>query len=124
MFKTLVAAALLSLALPAAAQPKQQISLFGIEDPSCRRWTEQRGDAYKRAFYEVWILGFVSGHNYTDPHHQVPVGGMLRGEALHRFLDDYCQQDPSRSLFGAAIDLTAQLSAAPQAATKRGAKTK
>ena len=114
MFKRSVTAALLGgllggLALPAAAQPKQQINMFAFEDSSCKKWTESRGDQYKRAFYEVWIRGFMSGHNYANPRQQVPTGGLPRDDGLHRFLDDYCKLNPANSVFDAAIWLATDL---------------
>ncbi|MGH8619202.1 MAG: hypothetical protein ACREUW_16035 [Burkholderiales bacterium] len=116
MFKRVLAAALLGaplagLPLPAAAQSssKQQINMFAFEDSSCKKWTESRNDAYKRAFYEVWLRGFMSGHNYANPRQQVPTGGMPRDEGLHRFLDDYCKLNPGDSVFDAAIWLANDL---------------
>jgi hypothetical protein len=110
MYKRALAATLLA-ALPytATAQPKQQLNLFAFEDSSCKKWMESRNDAYKRAYYEVWMRGFMSGHNFANPRMQVPTGGMPRDEGLHRALDDYCKLNPGSSIFDAAIWLATDL---------------
>lgn len=130
MFKRALAAALLaSLPYTAAAQPKQQLNLFAFEDSSCKKWAESRNDAYKRAYYEVWIRGFMSGHNFANPRMQVPTGGLPRDEGLHRALDDYCKLNPGSSIFDAAIWLATDLrtptpAPAPAPAAKKEATKK
>jgi len=110
MFKRALAAALLAaLPLAAAAQSKTQLNMFAFEDSSCKKWAESRNDQYKRAYYEVWIRGFMSGHNYANPRQQVPTGGMPRNEGLALFLDDYCKLNPGNSVFDAAIWLATDL---------------
>jgi hypothetical protein len=128
MLKRFIAAALLGgLALPALAQQKPQLNIFWVEDPSCKKWTEARGSELKRALYEVWMLGFVSGHNYANPKQQVPTGALLRGDNFHRFLDEYCKENPKNSFIDAVIDITVSqrtAAAPPPAPAPKGAPAK
>lgn len=104
--------------VPAAAQG-HQVEVFWGEDASCTAWTRARDNPALRAYYEYWIRGFASGHNFALPSKQVRVGKLPGGEALYQYIDQYCKADPTQSFIGAAIGLVETLRepAAPPAKT-------
>jgi len=107
------AAALLVLSWPAlGAAPGQrvQINIFwGTEDASCSAWVKSADNKAIRSYYDFWVRGFVSGHNYGNPAHQVPDGALPPSDALHRYLDQYCRDNPALSFTGGAIRLVEEL---------------
>jgi len=107
------AAALLALSLPAlgAAQGQRvQINVFwGNEDASCNAWMKSAGNKAVRAYYDFWVRGFVSGHNYGNPALQVKEGALPDSDALHQYLDEYCRDNPTLSFTGGAVRLVEQL---------------
>jgi hypothetical protein len=101
---------MLAALLPAIASAQgQQVNIFWFEDASCAAWVKSSGNKALRAQYEFWIRGFVSGHNYARPSHQVKVGEFPGSEALHQYLDQYCRDNPKTSFVGGAIQLVEQL---------------
>ena len=106
------------LPLPTAAQ-SHQVEVFWGDDASCAAWTRARGNPALRAFYEYWIRGFASGHNFALPDKQVRVGTLPGGEALYQYIDQYCKANPTESFIGAAMALveTLRKPAAPAART-------
>jgi len=106
------AAALLAISLPvhAAAQGQRQINIFwGNEDASCNAWMKSAGNTAIRAYYDFWMRGFVSGHNYGNPALQVKDGALPGSDALSRYLDEYCRDNPTLSFTGGAIRLVDEL---------------
>jgi len=127
----LSAAALLAMSLPAlgAAQGQRvQINIFwGNEDASCNAWTKSAGNKAIRAYYDFWVRGFVSGHNYGNPAQQIKDGALPGSDALYQYLDEYCRDNPTLSFTGGAIRLVEGLRepAAPsKPATKKPAPAK
>jgi len=109
----LAAATLLVTLLPAPAQAQAQrvqVNIFwGHEDASCNAWTKSAGNKAIRAYYDFWVRGFVSGHNYGNPALQVKDGALPGSDALFKYLDDYCRDNPTLSFTGGAIQLVEQL---------------
>lgn len=97
-------------ALPSLATAQgREINIFTFEDSSCVSWTKSANNNLLRAQYLFWIQGFVSGHNYASPQHQVKTGKLPGSEVLYRYLDAYCKNNPSLSFVGAAITLIEDL---------------
>ena len=72
---TLISLALSALAPLAATAQQQQVNIFSpFDNASCATWGKYAGNRAIRQQYELWILGFVSGHNYASPARQVPTG--------------------------------------------------
>ncbi len=121
MKSLLGAAALFVLSLPAlGAAPGQrvQINIFwGNEDASCSAWVKSADNKAIRAYYDFWVRGFVSGYNYGNPAQQVKDGALPPSDALHKYLDQYCRDNPSLSFTGGAIRLVEELHE-PAAPTK------
>lgn len=112
--KTLLgAAALLAMSLPALAATQGQhvqINIFwGNEDASCNAWTKSAGNKAIRAYYDFWVRGFVSGHNYGNPAQQVKEGALPGSDALYQYLDEYCRDNPTLSFTGGAVRMVDQL---------------
>ncbi len=109
--KTFLVAAIFTLVLlPAiAAAQGREVNIFTFEDSSCTSWTKSANNNLLRAQYLFWIQGFVSGHNYARPEHQVKTGKLPGSEALYRYLDSYCKNNPPLSFVGAAIALVEDL---------------
>ena len=114
MKSLLGAAALFVLSLPAlGAAPGQrvQINIFwGNEDASCSAWVKSADNKAIRAYYDFWVRGFVSGHNYGNPALQVKDGALPESDALYKYLDEYCRANPTLSFTGGAIRLVDELS--------------
>jgi hypothetical protein len=101
---------LLAAIWPAASPAQgQQINIFSFEDASCNAWVKSSSNKMLRAQYEFWIRGFISGHNYASPSRQVEIGSFPGSEALYKYLDQYCHDNPSSSFIGGAIALVDQL---------------
>ena len=109
--KAFFAATIFMLAiLPAAATAQgREVNIFTFEDSSCASWTKSANNKLLRAQYLFWIQGFVSGHNYASPEHQVKTGKLPTNETMYRYLDAYCKNNPTRSFVGAAITLVEEL---------------
>ena len=112
--KTMLAAAallFLSLPTPAATPPQRvQVNIFwGTEDASCNTWMKSAGNKAIRTYYEFWVRGFVSGHNYGNPAQQVRDGALPGSDALHQYLDQYCRDNPALSFTGGAVRLVDEL---------------
>jgi len=107
----LAAAALLVMLLPAPAPAQRpQINIFWGEDASCNAWLKSADNKVIRAYYDFWVRGFVSGHNYGNPALQVKDGALPESDALYKYLDEYCRANPTLSFTGGAIRLVDELS--------------
>ncbi len=113
----LTLAAIMLLMAPAiAAGPAQPINImFAADNASCAAWNQSAGNRLVRAHYESWARGFVSGHNYANPSHQITVGAFPGGDELYRYFDQFCKDNPRQTFVGGAIQLVEQLSAPPPA---------
>ena len=120
--------ALGALALAAAAictpARAQQPQIFWGEDASCAAWSKTANNKAMRAYYEFWVRGFVSGHNFASPRRQVVIGDLPGGEELYDYIDRYCAQNPKSPFVGAAIGLTEQLRTAVPAPKAKAAAPK
>ena len=120
-----IIAAIALVTLPSiAAQPAPPINIvFTAENASCAAWTKSAGNRLVRAQYEFWARGFVSGHNYANPAHQVKVGAFPGGDELYQHFDQYCRDNPQQSFVAGVIQLVAQLRDSPAAAKSAPAKS-
>ena len=91
------------------AAETREVHVFTFDDSSCGLWMKSSQNNLIRALYVSWIQGFVSGHNYATPERQVKTGKLPAGEALSRYLDAYCKDNPSLSFVGAALALVQDL---------------
>ena len=93
-----------------AAAPAPSVNIiFTAENASCAAWTKSAGNRLVRAQYEFWARGFVSGHNYANPAHQVKVGTFPGGDELYQYFDQYCRDNPQQSFVEGAIKLVLQM---------------
>ena len=93
-----------------AAAPAPSVNIiFTAENASCAAWTKSAGNRLVRAQYEFWARGFVSGHNYANPAHQVKVGTFPGGDELYQYFDQYCRDNPQQSFVAGTIDLVLQM---------------
>ncbi len=106
-------AAITVLMVPAiTAEPAQPINIiFSADNAACAAWTKSAGNKLVRAQYEFWARGFVSGHNYANPSHQIAVGAFPGGDDLYRYFDRFCGENPQQTFVGGAIQLIEQLRA-------------
>jgi hypothetical protein len=97
-----------------AAQPAPPINIvLTAENASCAAWTKSAGNRLVRAQYEFWARGFVSGHNYANPAHQVKVGAFPGGDELYQRFDQYCRDNPQQSFVEGVMRLVEQLRGSP-----------
>ena len=114
--KSIIAAMMLVTLPSIAAQPAPPINIiFSAENASCAAWTKSAGNRLVRAQYEFWARGFVSGHNYANPAHQVKVGAFPAGDELYQYFDQYCRDNPQHSFVEGVMHLVEQLRASPAA---------
>jgi hypothetical protein len=112
--KSMIAAMTLVTLPSLAAQPAPPVNIiFTAENASCAAWTKSAGNRLVRAQYEFWARGFVSGHNYANPAHQVKVGVFPGGDDLYQYFDQYCRDNPQQSFVEGTMHLVDQLLAAP-----------
>jgi hypothetical protein len=98
---------LAALLFPLSAWAQQQVSIFAFQDASCGAWSKSKGNQVLRAQYDFWIRGFVSGHNYADPSRQVTE--LPASTGLYAYLDRYCNDNPSLTFVGGALQLVQDL---------------
>lgn len=96
---------------PVTAAQDIPIATRGFADMSCGAWAASSNDAATRSLYVTWILGFLSGVNFEDPHHQVGVGEMLSSDTLILYVNKYCRDHPLSTIDGAAFSLVRELRA-------------
>ena len=87
--------------------------IFSADNASCAAWSKSAGNKLIRAQYEFWARGFVSGHNYANPSHQIKVGAVPGGDELYQYFDQFCGDNPQQTFVGGAIQLVEQLRAPP-----------
>ncbi len=105
-----LAAITLMMAPAIAAGPAQPINImFAADNASCAAWNQSAGNRLVRAHYESWARGFVSGHNYANPSHQITVGAFPGGDELNRYFDQFCKDNPQQTFVRGAIQLVEQL---------------
>ena len=102
---------------PAAAQGQQINIIFTSENASCGAWMKSADNKLVRAHYEFWARGFVSGHNFANPAHQVKLGMFPASDELYKYLDRYCRDHPQNSFVDGTIQLLKTLL---QPATREG----
>lgn len=109
-----MAAGTLWIAQAIAAEPAKPINIiFSADNASCAAWLKSAGNPLVRAQYEIWARGFVSGHNYANPSHQIAVDVFPGGDDLYQYFDQYCKNNPQQTYVGGAINLVALLRALP-----------
>jgi len=101
----LIAVAVLSI----GAQAQTAIAVMGFQEDSCEAWMESIDNERDRAQYRYWVRGFVSGHNFANPAHQVRLQRMPDNEALTLYLDKFCTENPVLPLTTAAFRLVQEL---------------
>jgi hypothetical protein len=101
----LIAVAMLSI----SAQAQAPIAIMAFQDASCDAWMESADNEADRAQYRYWVRGFVSGHNYANPEHQVRLQRMPDNEALTLYIDKFCGDTPLVPFTSAAFQLVKEL---------------
>lgn len=107
---TLLVMLLPAPALALAQAQRVQVNIYwGNEDASCNAWTKSAGNKAIRTYYDFWVRGFVSGHNFGNPALQVKDGALPGSDALFQYLDEYCRDNPTLSFTGGAIRMVEEL---------------
>jgi hypothetical protein len=101
----LIAVGVLSI----GARAQAPIALMSFQDASCGAWIESAGNEADRAQYRYWVRGFVSGHNFANPEHQVRLQRMPDNEALTLYIDKFCGDTPLLPFTSAAFQLVKEL---------------
>ncbi len=96
---------------PSTAQAQQAPSfiVFGFADASCGAWMKSQGVQQHRQVFLFWFRGFVSGANYKDATHQVPLQSMPNQETLTLYIDKHCRENPLEPVYEAALALVREL---------------
>jgi len=91
-----IVAALPLVSADALAEPH----MMGLGGQTCGAWTANPpATSGVGAFYQQWVLGFLSGVSFADPDHD-PLNDS-DGAAITTWLNDYCQQNPAARLVDA-----------------------
>lgn len=93
----------------AQAQQLPSFNVFGFADASCGAWMKSQGVQEHRQVFLFWFRGFVSGVNYKDATHQVPLQSMPNQETLTLYIDKHCRENPLEPVYGAALTLVREL---------------
>jgi hypothetical protein len=101
----LIAVGLLSI----GAHAQTAIAVMGFQEDSCGAWMESAGNEGDRAQYQYWVRGFVSGHNFANPEHQVRLQRMPDNDALTSYIDKFCAENPVLPFTSAAFQLVREL---------------
>ena len=84
---------------------------YGATGKSCGVWTMALDD--QRVVYEWWVLGFISGADYSR---SGPMMGETDAPGVNAWITQYCADHPLDTMAKAAIELVRELRA-------RGAKS-
>jgi hypothetical protein len=106
---TVMLAVLLGVALGAQSSRQLNVAIFHFEDPSCGAWARSAKNEFARAQYLFWFRGFVSGYNYGDQRHQVPLDKMPDLDTVALYIDKFCRENPLIPFKSAAVDLVDEL---------------
>lgn len=87
------------------------IAVHEFTDMSCGAWVASSSNPVGRAQYIAWVVGFTSGVNFGNPHHQVGIGTSLGSETVTLYVNKYCGDHPLGNVVGAAMSLVRDLGA-------------
>ena len=84
--------------------------ILGAGAKSCGYWTENRKGAANVLTYQgrAWVSGFLTAHNFLIPGAYDITKG-VGNEGLFAWIDNYCSQNPLKSISYAAAVLVRQL---------------
>ena len=97
------AAMLLTLTVQVAAQA---LPVLGQGNLSCTSWAERRsGDGIDAATMTAWVLGYVTAYNQYGADPKLDISGGQKTEDINKWVDDYCKQNATESLYNASAAL-------------------
>ena len=100
------AAILLPLTLQVAAQ---DLPVLGQGNLSCSSWKERRaGDAIDAATMTAWVLGYMTAYNQYGASPKVDISEGQPTEEFAKWIDEYCDKNPTASLYSACASLIAK----------------
>ncbi len=91
------------------------VKILGLDDMSCRAWTESKADADERALYVGWVRGVLTGHNYANRSQQVSA---MSSGTIEKHVTRYCNDNPRGEFSDAAFRLSDKFSGRNEAITK------
>ena len=109
-WKALLAALSLLCVGVAQSNPVRTFDIAGFDDMSCGAWVASERNPVARAHYLTWFRGFISGHNFANPDHQIPSSQIPSPETITLYVDRHCEQDPLSDVAMAVFNLVGQLS--------------
>ena len=93
------------------ADSKGGYQIYGPGTESCGFWTESRKGAANVSRYHLsaaWVLGFLTASNLLSPGAYDITKG-VGNEGLFAWIDNYCSQNPLKSISYAAASLIRHL---------------
>jgi hypothetical protein len=107
LMRTVAAAAvLMPLTLQVAAQ---DLPVLGQGNLSCGSWKERRaGDAIDAATMTARVLGYMTAYNQYGASPKVDVSEGQPTEEFAKWIDEYCDKNPTASLYSACASLIAK----------------
>jgi len=96
----------LTITMPAIAADKDGF-VVAMGDITCEEWVSVRKkNSY--IYEEGWIAGYMSAYNLLTPE-VINILGNTDMDSIYLWVDNYCQEKPLSSLFGAMRILTQEL---------------
>jgi hypothetical protein len=86
-----IAIVVVALLLSPLSSVGQGITMLGIGQSSCGVWLAKRSSEANRAILLNWVLGFISGSNWSAPDKQSRPPDTA---SVAAFFDQYCQNNP------------------------------
>ena len=95
--------------------PNAQVNYYGIGANTCAQYLDDRkqdgnSSGQRGAFYATWFKGYVSGFNQFA---SKQVNVQLEPSRVVAYFDQWCRDNPSGNVVGAAVCLTAASGGAP-----------
>jgi hypothetical protein len=94
---------LLLLGAAVLAAPARAAMTVGVGNAACVEWTTHRRMSQDGGIYkdQQWILGFLAGMRFAQKPEAPPRA--FNADDLWATVDDYCEQNPTDRLEGAAV---------------------
>ncbi|MCB1943623.1 MAG: hypothetical protein H6942_03290 [Candidatus Accumulibacter sp.] len=107
--------ALATMLISNADAAEVPIKILGLDDMSCRAWSESKSDAEQRALNVAWVRGVLTGHNYANRSQQVSA---ISSGTVEQHVTRYCNYNPRGTFSDAAFRLSDQFSGRNDPITK------
>ena len=82
--------------------------VFGVATTSCGKYISHFNDVRWKVLYRNWVTGFMTGVNYSSKDID-DISGGLDSDALLKFIYNYCEENPLKTVSDGAHYLVQEL---------------